>query len=365
MIDEKFFDELEKLKDVRRKKIDDIKSRNLPVVIFGAGATARDVERHLFSCGIDVAGFAVDEKYYKPGQTYLNRPVYNFSELSAQPDKYIFVLGMGDVYDGGKRVEKFLTDDGLTKYVFPVLMFEGIRYDFIRENEKIFSETFDWLEDDFSKRTMKNSLKAYLSDDFHFFSEVFSEDEQYFNELTDPARGGVFVDCGAFRGDTVEEFIRWSGGSYKKIFAFEPDPENFVELKNFVREKNFGNVSIFDCGVGEEKTCLMFRNDKAMSSTFSHDGGISVEVEKIDNIVKDEPVNFIKMDVEGGELSALKGAAQTIKKNKPILALSAYHKPEDLITLPQYIKSIHDGYKLYLRKQYTHIFQYELILYAV
>ena len=364
MIDEKFFDELEQLKDVRRKKIDEIKNRDLPVIIFGAGETARGVSRHLFSFGIEVAGFAVDENYYKPGQTYLNRPVYNFSELAAQPDKYIFVLGVGDLHDGGKRVEKFLSDDGLTKYVFPVYMFESIRYNFIREREKKFAETLDWLEDDFSKLTMKNYLKMLLTNDYTFNLEI-SAPNQYFNELTEPVRGGVFVDCGAFRGDTIEEFVDWSGGSYKKIFAFEPDPTNFSELKKFVREKNFENVSIFNCGVGEKKSRLTFSSNEGTSSKVSADGDISVDVEKIDDIVKGAPVNFIKMDIEGSELSALKGAAQTIIKNKPVLAICAYHKSEDLITLPQYIKSLRDDYKLYLRKHGFYTTHVESVLYAV
>lgn len=189
MIDEKFFDELEKLKDVRRKKIDEIKNRNLPVIIFGAAELGYKMNNYLKSYGVEISGFAVDEKYYKPGQTYLNRPVYNFSELSAQPDKYIFILGVGGDHDGGRRAEEFFHDQRLIKYFFPVSVCGKIDYDFIHENKKKFSETLNWLEDDFSKLTMKNFFKVHLTNDYTFNIEI-SRPNQYFNELTEPARGG-------------------------------------------------------------------------------------------------------------------------------------------------------------------------------
>lgn len=87
-----------------------------------------------------------------------------------------------------------------------------------------------------------------------------------------------------------------------------------------------------------------------------------IEVDTIDNIVE-EKVTFIKMDVEGAELEALQGASKTIIKNKPTLAICVYHKREDLITIPQYIKELVPEYKLYLRGHF--IYASELVLYAV
>lgn len=72
---------------------------------------------------------------------------------------------------------------------------------------------------------------------------------------------------------------------------------------------------------------------------------------------------MIKMDIEGSELKALKGAALTIKEHHPILAVCVYHKKEDLVTIPQYIKSLCPKYRLYLRN-YSRYSQ-ELVLYAV
>jgi hypothetical protein len=72
------------------------------------------------------------------------------------------------------------------------------------------------------------------------------------------------------------------------------------------------------------------------------------------------------MDIEGAEMAALKGAIKTIKRDKPVLAISAYHKPDDLIMIPRYIKSLDAGYNLYVRYTYAcAITLYELVVYAV
>ena len=131
-----------------------------------------------------------------------------------------------------------------------------------------------------------------------------------------------------------------------------------------MREKNFINVSTFNCGVWHEKTKLNFDATKDTSAAISDSGNVTIDAEKIDDLIGGESVNFIKMDIEGSELPALRGATETIQRNLPTLAICAYHKADDLITIPQFIKSLHDGYKFYLRK-HTRIAETELVLYGV
>lgn len=70
------------------------------------------------------------------------------------------------------------------------------------------------------------------------------------------------------------------------------------------------------------------------------------------------------MDIEGSELNALRGATETIKRDRPTLTICVYHKAEDLITIPQFIKNLYSDYKFYLRK-HTQIAETELVLYGV
>ena len=78
-------------------------------------------------------------------------------------------------------------------------------------------------------------------------------------------------------------------------------------------------------------------------------GVVSVKVNSIDNVCAEDKVTFIKMDIEGSEIEALKGAVNVIKRDKPRLAICIYHKPEHLYEIPFLVKETVPEYKLYIR----------------
>ena len=119
-------------------------------------------------------------------------------------------------------------------------------------------------------------------------------------------------------------------------------------------------------GVWENKTVLSFQSGNALSSRLVEQSSdtVTIELDSIDNILQGGKATFIKMDVEGAELKALQGAAGTIRAWHPLLAISLYHKPEDLLTIPQYIQSLSADYHFYLRGHHPEL-AFELVLYAV
>ena len=349
-------------------RIEEIKARKLPVIIFGAGVAAKLVTNQLVAKGLEIFGYAVDEKYYKPNQSYLGRPVFNFEELVAQGKKYIFYLALGTKQGADnsalkKRVNKFLNDMRIVKDPFLFSKMEAISREFIYENQAAFEETYNLLEDEQSRKTMCAYLKTHVTEDGTNIADVLVPDE-YFNELTREYVYGGYVDCGAFDGDTITDFITFTHGNYSKIFAIEPDKQNFAKLKKHILENGYKNVELFNCGVWNKKDVLHFEERGDVGSNISESGNITVEVDAIDNMVGNCPISFIKMDVEGAELNALKGAVKTLEKFKPVLALSVYHRKEDLITIPQFIKTIYKDCKFYLRK-HEFIDLYGLDLYVI
>lgn len=129
---------------------------------------------------------------------------------------------------------------------------------------------------------------------------------------------------------------------------------------------HYERVTVVPCGMWSEKTELRFFADASMASKIVEDEEQNVQkipVDSIDNICSEEKVTFIKMDIEGSELEALKGAVNVIKRDKPRMAICVYHKPEDLYTIPQWIKQTEPDYKLYLRQH--EISEYETVLYAL
>ena len=140
------------------------------------------------------------------------------------------------------------------------------------------------------------------------------------------------------------------GGGYKRIYAWEPDEDNLSALK--ANTENLDNVKIVPCGLWHEKTELCFMADGSTGSKIvdrTESGVGRILVDSIDNVCAGDKVTFIKMDIEGSELAALKGAENVIKRDKPRLAICIYHKPEDLYEIPVWIKETVPEYKLYIR----------------
>ena len=261
--------------------------------------------------------------------------------------------------------QKFM-EDKMSMYVFKKenVNTVGFNLNWFDEWKNLYMQqelkTIDILDDTKSKMIIRNRVDFYCSGNINYIYNISVDNEEYFDkeilELTDEE---VFVDCGAYTGDTILSFLKCVN-DYKKIYAFEPDDYNFSKLK-----KEFGNredILLYNCGVGEEDTKLAFSQNENMWSCVDENAESKIEIHRLDDIVQ-EKVTMIKMDIEGSELSALKGAEMIIKRDKPKLAICIYHKLEDIITIPVYIKSIVPDYRFYIR-QYDDTL-YQTVLYAV
>lgn len=175
------------------------------------------------------------------------------------------------------------------------------------------------------------------------------------------------VDCGAYTGDTLCEFEELTGGGYGHYYAFELDRRNFVRLQSQAEMFRGGEgITCFPYGVWSE--------DKDISyGTMASDDSLSIynprqtqkaRVVSLDSQLKDAAVDFIKMDIEGAELEALKGCAGIIQIQHPTMAVCVYHRIEDMWEVPLYLKELCSDYKIYMR----HHAQYwvsETVCYAV
>lgn len=155
------------------------------------------------------------------------------------------------------------------------------------------------------------------------------------------------IDCGAYDGDTALAFAKVCP-NYRKIYALEPNLEILPKLKKRVADLK---IEICEVGAYSRKDTLSFQNQESGCSSLSEEGGFKITLDCIDHLVAKEqdPITFIKMDIEGSELEALKGASQTIKKYKPKLAICVYHRKDDLIEIPKLIQELRPDYRLYLR----------------
>lgn len=103
-------------------------------------------------------------------------------------------------------------------------------------------------------------------------------------------------------------------------------------------------------GLSDTNGNLHFNSNAGSASSVTQDGSAeTISVVTLDSELSGESISFIKMDLEGWEMNALRGAEATIRNNKPKLAIAVYHAAKDFREIPQYLLSINPEYKIYLR----------------
>jgi FkbM family methyltransferase len=243
---------------------------------------------------------------------------------------------------------------------------------FFTQNQPRLNTVVNMLADDKSKMAYIGMAKYRQTRNKKDFPTEYVVAIEYFIEEMRFNKDEVFIDCGAYCGDTINDFFKYCR-EYKKIIAFEPDPSNFDALS-----KKYGNnpkIDLINTGVYDKNGVIKFAafgtggshiTDGACLNDFGTNvvGGDAIQVRVIDGLNL-EKVSFIKMDIEGVELNALKGAEKTILRNKPKLAICIYHSNEDMIRIAEYIHDLVPEYKLYVRQHSHYPDMTDTVLYAI
>ncbi len=226
------------------------------------------------------------------------------------------------------------------------------RADITLKNLDKCGEVYNLFADELSKVVFARILaKKILNCKFYF--DIYSPNQYFDKSLIRLTNHEVFLDVGAFNGDTIEDFITLCENKYNYIYAFEPDNSIFSQLVE--NANKYKNVAFLNIGLYDETQKVRFRKSGLGSShiwNWCDDVFNSFDYEE-KYVVKGDALGlkptFIKMDIEGAEIKALSGLEKTIKLCQPQLAICAYHMPEDLWMVPSYIDKINCDYKIYFR----------------
>ena len=170
-----------------------------------------------------------------------------------------------------------------------------------------------------------------------------------------------FVDIGCYDGEDTIRYLNLSKNPDSPVMAFEADPENYEVCKKNLKE--FTSIRLFPFGIGMETSKKKFYREGNVNARFSEEGDIEIQVYPLDKFMNISDIGMIKIDVEGLEYDVLKGAKNIISKKKPIIAISVYHKCEDIWNLPNVILDLHPNYRFYLRHYSVGIT--DTVLYAI
>ena len=223
-----------------------------------------------------------------------------------------------------------------------------------------------FVKDSESRSSFLKNIKSRFSGELGILPRPVDKRIQFKNEFLKVNKEEVFVDAGAYTGDTLNLVLESPAFEFREFIALEPDPKNFTRLQKLVGtldEKLRSKITTFPVAAGSFNGEICFDGSGTEQARISLSGNIKAECRRLDDLLRDWGVTFIKMDIEGAELDALEGASDIIKNNSPVLAVSVYHQIDHLWRILFLINEIKDGYAFFFRPHAAGGWDY--ILYAV
>ncbi|MCQ4022656.1 MULTISPECIES: FkbM family methyltransferase [unclassified Ruminococcus] len=338
-----------------------ISQSGLPVVIYGMGNGADVIINRLDKYGISVTDFFASDDFVR-GQSFHGKRVKRLLEIEQELDDFIILIGFGtqrtDVIDNIKNIAKRHTVIAPTAPVFGNNFFDK---NFVRQNSDKLQAAYELFKEEKSRRVYENIVRFNYTGRLEYLFAADSEKDEVFMNVLKLADDENYLDLGAYRGDTIDEFLRFCDGKYSSITAVEPDAKTFKKLMEHC--SCLDRFEAFNAAAWSSNTEIFFDKKGGRMSAVS-DNGAKVKSVSVDELYSSRDVSYIKADVEGCEYEMLLGAKTTIKQCKPKLNIALYHRGEDIFKLPLMLKELRPDYSFFLR-HHPYIPSWDTNLYCI
>lgn len=334
-----------------------IKESGLPVVVYGMGNGADKVIDEFNRLDIPVKGVTASDDFVR-GQIFRGFKVTKLSEFDGE-----FIVAVAFASCIPEVMNHIFSLNNKYRVLVPCVPVYGdeiFNREFIEMHENKINAAYELFEVD-SKKVFAGCVDFIFGGELEKLKEITSPKNEAFENIIRLEDKENYLDLGAYRGDTVEEFLRYCGGEYESITALEPDRRTFKKLCDYLEK--IPNSTAYQKAIYSESKTLIFSSKAGRQSTISSKGE-EIETITVDELCKDKKVTYIKMDVEGAEFEAIEGAKETLKSQKPKLNIALYHRSIDIFELPLKIAELNYQYKFFLRR-HPYIPCWDMNLYCV
>lgn len=327
-----------------------------PIVVYGMGNGADKLINAIAQVGRKAADFFASDGFVR-GQAFHGKRVLSFAEVREKYPACIVLVSFGS------RLPEVAENIAAVGKVYPLyipelpLAGEGLfTASFYRQNYDKIASAYALLADDISRTVYAamlyyrlTALPAWLS------LATYCADEAALLGLAGVRHA---VDAGAYRGDTVRSLADVAP-ALSDVVALEPDGKNYKKLEAFAQALPFALEPHNAAAWGQDGVSAFFSSANRNATLFAtgEKASFKNKVEtcrtaKIDTILCGRNVDYIKFDVEGAEAEAICGASDTILRCTPAMLISAYHKSEDIFSLPLLVNRLAKGrYRYYYRRR--------------
>ncbi len=354
---------------------DTLSTEKRTILLYGMGNGADKILRICTKKHIPVSGVFASDDFVR-GQTFHGMTVRRWNDMKAQYGAENIVVLMAFASSRPEVLENVLriaTETTLYSPDVPVFGDGLFDSDFFRSHLDEIQTVYDFLGDDESRLILWNVLQYKLTGDIRPLMKAVSKSNPLCPDEWDPGRIRYAADLGAYRGDTVKQLARIAP-NLEVVHALEPDQRNYRKLEEYSeQETNFQIHPVFGAAwsslseiaiddSGNRNASVLQNRSEALSDRPTRIR--YVRALPLDSVVGDQPLDYIKYDVEGSELEALKGSRVSILRNHPKLLVSVYHRNGDLFELPIWIRREFPFYRSFLLRRSVGIPAWDLNLFC-
>lgn len=377
-----------------------------PIFVYGMGLGAEKILAVFEQYQIEVSGFFASNDFVR-GHSFKGHQVMRLADIEAEHDDFVVVLafaaGYEELYD---RILDIASRHELVAPDVPVAGGGLFNKEFFQTHLEKFQQVYSNLADDLSRTVYRNILAFKLTGRPEFLapattvrSEIYTNliasyckqvapdtrDANDINDTNDTVDKLSFVDMGAYKGDTIEEFLSYYGENYGDIYAFEPNSKNYTKMCNNLESKNITRLHAYNACAWKESCEVTFTANEGRMARISTSADSTMKLMQnnmemqaqalkatktaaalaIDDVIKIEEDassdnsnnhdNFskylLKLDVEGVEDEAIDGASKLIRTAKPAIICALYHRNEDMFAIPLKLLAMNPDYELYVRHE--------------
>ena len=361
-----------------------LKGTDKKIVLYGMGDGADKIKSVLDDRGIEVTDIMASDGFVR-GQSFMGHRVKTLAEIEDEyGDGFLILICFGSklpdvmehIYDISQKHELYapnvpVTGDG----VFDL--------EYANANKDDLQKVYKMLADEQSKKVFENVIRYKLSGDINYLKECETPSDEKFDLLNIGTEETV-VDLGAYDGDTLVEFLNGTSLQFRKLYAMEPDNKNYRKLKRKLYMIGSALLEAYNVGAWDEDTTITFDMRAGRGSTANNGANSEnrptansgdpgrhraihyrdIKMMKTDTMLRGDAATYIKIDVEGAEENALRGAKETIANFRPKLNVALYHRNEDMFRLPLLINELNRKYKFYMR-HHPYVPDWDTNLYCV
>jgi len=334
------------------------------VVFFGCGAIfASIVETWHETIGKKI-DFCSDNNPAKWGQYFCNVPCISPAELATIKEECVVFLTIGNFIPAYDQLLKAGIKNIHLIYKYDLEAAIYIRSSDSKHLGHLANSARKLMADEQSLKIFDAILdrSSGTNKSIDLMAEIY-EPAQYFPpDIIQLSDHESFVDVGAYDGDTILQFLQASKNKFNQIHGFELDQSNFIKLKDTIdQNSNKNSISVYNMGAWDSNGIISYQPGLTQSTIGK--GVSSGSVVRLDDILNEKDVTYIKMDIEGAEINALNGAEKIIRQSKPKLAICIYHHISHLWEIPLLIHKMLPEHHIYLR-HHTRL-EYETVCYAI